>query len=197
MAALRTAITRGELPPGHRLIETELCQSLKVSRGTLREALRQLVQEGLVTAGTRGHLSVRLIKTTDHRDIHAVRAALELLAVQTLCDLPDRDSAVTTLRSAAAAIDAAQEAPYGERLDTEAEFYRTLCNLTGNTTLLRSWVSLEAASRMSTMLGAQDGGAPNETKQHHHDVVAAIDAGEALTPLKATPGCDQRESSHG
>ena len=59
LASLRTAITSGELPPQTRIVETELSERLQISRGTLREAIRQLQQEGLVTAGPRGRLYVR------------------------------------------------------------------------------------------------------------------------------------------
>ena len=42
------------------MVETELSERLQISRGTLREAMRQLQQEGLLTAGaTRGRLYVR------------------------------------------------------------------------------------------------------------------------------------------
>ena len=51
LSALRTAITSGELEPGRHLVETELSEMLQISRGTLREALRQLEQEGLLSAG--------------------------------------------------------------------------------------------------------------------------------------------------
>ena len=42
LAALRTAITSGELEPGRHLVETELSDMLQISRGTLREALRHV-----------------------------------------------------------------------------------------------------------------------------------------------------------
>ncbi len=46
LTALRRAITTGQLPPGTHLVETELSDALQISRGTLREAMRQLQQEG-------------------------------------------------------------------------------------------------------------------------------------------------------
>jgi DNA-binding GntR family transcriptional regulator len=46
---LRTAIVEGRFKPGDRLIEREMCQLLGVSRASLREALRQLEAEELVT----------------------------------------------------------------------------------------------------------------------------------------------------
>ena len=47
---LRDAIVSGELVPGTRLLEEEISQRLEVSRGPVREALRQLEQEGLVVS---------------------------------------------------------------------------------------------------------------------------------------------------
>jgi DNA-binding GntR family transcriptional regulator len=59
LASLRTAITSGQLPPQTPMVETELSERLQISRGTLREAMRQLQQEGLVIYGPRGGLYVR------------------------------------------------------------------------------------------------------------------------------------------
>ncbi|HET6507082.1 MAG TPA: GntR family transcriptional regulator [Baekduia sp.] len=50
VATLRRAIVAGELQPGHRLVETELAEQLGTSRAPVREALRQLEQEGLVVS---------------------------------------------------------------------------------------------------------------------------------------------------
>ena len=99
LSALRRAITTGELPPGTHLVETELSDALKISRGTLREAMRQLQQEGLISAtGDRGRLLVRHLDAKEITDIFQVRAALEALAARELCALPDRAGAVATLR---------------------------------------------------------------------------------------------------
>ena len=70
LTALRRAITSGELPPGTHLVETELSEALQISRGTLREAMRQLQQEGLISVtGDRGRLSVRHLDAKEIRDI--------------------------------------------------------------------------------------------------------------------------------
>ena len=107
LTALRRAITTGELPPGTHLVETELSEQLQISRGTLREAMRQLQQEGLITAGARGRLAVRSLDAKEILDIFAVRAALESLAVRTLSRAEDRGAAVATLREAVRAMDEA------------------------------------------------------------------------------------------
>jgi len=179
LSALRTAITSGELEPGRHLVETELSDMLQISRGTLREALRQLEQEGLLSAGPRGRLSVRHLDGKEIRDIFAVRAALESLAVRTLCELPDRASVIASLRAAVDAMAAAVEASLEERIESDLEFHRTLCRLTGNETLLHSWESLEGSIRMSIMFAGIERAVKNMSVDRHHDIVAAIETGNA------------------
>lgn len=179
LAALRTAITSGALEPGRHLVETELSEMLQISRGTLREALRQLEQEGLLSAGPRGRLSVRHLDSKEIRDIYSVRAALESLAARTLCELPDRQRVIDALRTAVQAMEDATHGTLEERVESDLEFHRTMCRLTGNETLLHSWESLEGSIRMSIMFAGLEKGVKNMSVARHHDIVAAIETGDA------------------
>src|SRR5688572_29627603 len=49
---LRSSILRGELKPGQKLVERELADAMAISQGSIREALRALEYEGLVTKKT-------------------------------------------------------------------------------------------------------------------------------------------------
>src|SRR3954469_18042338 len=102
LTALRRAITTGQLTPGTHLVETELSEALQISRGTLREAMRQLQQEGLISAGARGRLAVRHLDAKEITDIFDVRAALESLAASALANRDDRSAVVSELRAAVA-----------------------------------------------------------------------------------------------
>lgn len=184
LSALRTAITSGELEPGKHLVETELSDMLQISRGTLREALRQLEQEGLLSAGPRGRLSVRHLDAKEIRDIFAVRAALESLAARTLCELPDRERVIESLHKAIDVMEAAEQASLEERIESDMEFHRTLCRLTGNETLLHSWNSLEGSIRMSIMFAGVEKGVSNMNVNRHRDIVAAIETGDASLARK-------------
>lgn len=86
---LRAAVTTGVLPPGTHLAEIELSAQLGVSRGTLREALRHLQEEGLLSKDSRGRLSVRVVSSDEVTEIFAVRYALESLAISIVCARPD------------------------------------------------------------------------------------------------------------
>ncbi|MET0887041.1 MAG: GntR family transcriptional regulator [Mycetocola sp.] len=176
--ALRRAISLGELPPGTHLVETELSEMLKISRGTLREALRELQQEGLVSAGSRGRLSVRNLDGKEIRDVYAVRGALESLAAVSLSAMPDRTQVIAELRAALDGMDRAARGDLEERIESDLDFHRTLCALTGNETLSRSWQALEGTIRMSIMFAGAERAISNMGVDRHSELVDAIESGD-------------------
>ncbi|GBD28383.1 putative D-xylose utilization operon transcriptional repressor [bacterium HR31] len=74
---LREAILSGRFQPGQRLVERELVEQLGVSRTPIREALRKLELEGLVTTIPYKGPIVTLPTVEDAREVYEVRAALE------------------------------------------------------------------------------------------------------------------------
>lgn len=77
MGALRERILGGLIPPGERLVEGKLSEELGVSRMPVREALRQLAAEGLVTIEPRRGASVTSFSQQQVRELVEVRATLE------------------------------------------------------------------------------------------------------------------------
>ncbi|WNG82441.1 GntR family transcriptional regulator [Mycobacterium sp. ITM-2016-00316] len=179
LTALRRAITTGQLTPGTHLVETDLSDALQISRGTLREAMRQLQQEGLISAGARGRLAVRHLDAKEIRDIFNVRAALESMAAHELAARPDRTETVATLRGAVDDMDRWAEANLEDRIEADLRFHRTMCQLTGNETLLHQWTSLEGSIRMSIMFAGVDRAIKNMNAKRHYDIVDAIESGDA------------------
>jgi DNA-binding transcriptional regulator YhcF (GntR family) len=74
--ALRQAIVERELRPGQRLVERELTGMLQVSRATIRESLRELEAEGLVTVIPQRGAVVASISMQEAADIYEARAAI-------------------------------------------------------------------------------------------------------------------------
>lgn len=82
--AVREHIMAGRFGPGAALPETGLAQSLGVSRNTVREALRVLAAEHLVTVEPNRGVFVRRLTRADVADIYSARRHLELGAVDRL-----------------------------------------------------------------------------------------------------------------
>lgn len=77
---LREAIIVGELKPGERLMEVQLADKMGVSRTPVREAIRKLELEGLVTMIPRKGAHVADLSVKDIMDVLEVRASLDGLA---------------------------------------------------------------------------------------------------------------------
>ena len=186
LGSLRTAITSGQIPPETQMVETELSDQLGISRGTLREAMRQLQQEGLLVAQTRGRLFVRRLGPKEIGDIFAVRASLEALAAALLAAHNDRTETVDQLRELLAEMGrAVDEQDLEQRIESDLAFHRALCRLTGNESLLHTWEGLEGSIRMSIMYAGHDRAVGNMDVDRHDAIVAAIESGDPATATTA------------
>ena len=83
---LRRAILTGQLKPGERLMEVHLANKLGVSRTPIREAIRKLELEGLVTMIPRRGAEVAQITEKSLKDVLEVRRALDVLSVELACE---------------------------------------------------------------------------------------------------------------
>lgn len=83
---LRQAILTGDLKPGERLMEIHLANKLGVSRTPIREAIRKLELEGLVTMIPRRGAEVAQITEKSMNDVLEVRRAMDVLCVELACE---------------------------------------------------------------------------------------------------------------
>lgn len=79
---LRGQIQKGVLAPGEHLREEDLASRFRVSRGTVREALRALEHEGLVQRDAHRGCRITLLAQSDIRDIIAARQVIETEVVR-------------------------------------------------------------------------------------------------------------------
>lgn len=174
---LRQAISSGQLSAGTHLAEVELSAALGVSRGTLREALRHLQQEGLLSADSRGRLSVRVVNAREVEESFSVRQALESLALQQICTLEDRSSVVADLREQLDELRAV-EGEFTAQLDADLTFHARLCELSGNATLLQTWRGVSGLARAAITAAGPETALHNMAYERHLPIVELIQAGD-------------------
>ena len=117
---LKRVIIAGELRPGDRVLETDLAEQLGVSRGPVREAFRQLEQEGLLVSFPHRGTFVATIPEDEIEEVYATGAVRVDPAIGEAGDL---DTAVVVLRHAdgvLTTIDNSREAVYGYDQRVEA-----------------------------------------------------------------------------
>jgi len=82
-------ILRGEVEPGTPLRESQLQASIGVSRNTIREALRMLERDGLVTYNAYRGVTVTELSREDVVDLFRARLAVELSAIEFAVSMGD------------------------------------------------------------------------------------------------------------
>jgi DNA-binding GntR family transcriptional regulator len=137
---IREAIVDGRIPPGEQLRESRLVEMLGISRGTVREAVRQLVQEGLVEYRLHYGAFVKAQMLEDRLDVYVAREAIEVWAARTLIaetepvDLTALDAALATMQ----AREARQKRPTEETIAADLRFHHELVRLAGSERLTRA-----------------------------------------------------------
>jgi len=160
-------------------VETRLSEQLRVSRGTLREALRHLEQEGLVVSDGRGHMSVRRHTVREVREVYDVRIALETMAAVLVAHSPDREERVAALRACLEPLKA-EGGPLSDTIEHDLAFHQRLCELSDNGTLLDTWRHLLGRMRAS-IVAAGPALAPGlATYERHAMIVDAIAEGDEV-----------------
>ncbi|MFB7251153.1 GntR family transcriptional regulator [Microbacterium sp. NPDC056234] len=129
---LREDIVLGRRAPGSRLVERDIAAELNVSRLPVREAIRSLVVEGIVTTRPRTWAVVKEFTAQDVQDVAEVREAFETLTFQLAAQRHDA-AGLARLREA---LD--REAASARRGDFDAgrlaagDFHTCAADLTGN-----------------------------------------------------------------
>jgi len=170
---LRHAILSGVFMPGDRLVETDLCTSLGVSRPSLREALRSLQAERLIEIVPNRGPHVPVLSWRDAEEIYEVRELLEVEAAAR-CALTISPQEFNLLaeqleafRRASRANDAAAQ------ITTASEFYAIILRNCGNKIIAQIEESLLARINF---LRAQSMSLPGRAKQSYAEMNAVFTA---------------------
>lgn len=135
--ALRDSILKGELTPGERLLENKLAERMGVSRTPIREAIRKLELEGLVTMIPRKGAEVAKITKKDIKDVLEVRAALESLAVRLACEKIDKNRIELLIQLKEEFKAAAKQKNVNLIIQKDVEFHDAIFAATGNEKLIQ------------------------------------------------------------
>ncbi len=194
--AIRDSILSGTLLPGQQLVQAEIAAQMQVSRAPIREALRQLEEEGLVESIPYRGTFVSRVTRRDISELYSLRGSLESLAARlAISRCQDQDIA-----ELGAIVDRMTEAADAGDLQAlnmaDVEFHTQLCVLSDHRHLIRSWKTntnlirriLSFRNRLNTPHVVVEMHKPIVEAIRNRDVEAAqraieahcIDSGEAL-----------------
>jgi DNA-binding GntR family transcriptional regulator len=151
---LRDEILDGVRRPGSRLVEREVAEHLGVSRLPVRDALKALVAEGLVTPRPRSWAVVREFSPSDVADLDEVRSALETLAFRLAAQRHTRAGLEKLRADLDAELAAARAGDAVRARRAAADFHQTVVSLAANELL--GELERVLRSRMRWLLGQHD-----------------------------------------
>lgn len=144
MVEIKRGIVRGQLQPGQKLTEAALSESLGVSRPTVREALNQLCQEGLLVQEPYRGLRVASMDSQAIIDIAEARVAIDLQAIKAILD----DESAVRMAAVEEAWSQFEVLAFAEdpvvQHDAHVNFHRRLWAASENYLLNKLWPVTEA-----------------------------------------------------
>ncbi|GAB3300480.1 GntR family transcriptional regulator [Parasphingorhabdus pacifica] len=171
---LRRAVVRGNLRPGDKLTEANLSTTLTVSRPTIREALSQLTQEGLIVQEPYRGLRVASLEPAQILDIAHARHALDMLAVDSILedDSGRRMAAVQEYWEEYARWENEPDALI--RHEAHVAFHRGIWVASENSMLLRMWPVTEAHLTIALAHDQASRSDPARANLVHHRLIDAL-----------------------
>ena len=178
---LRDAIVRGQLLPGEHLKENEIAEQMSVSRSPVREAFRQLEQEGLIEAFPNQGCYVKTFDAKEIEDIFTLRAVLENLAFETVItqnllqpsDWTHLEDLIEQQRIAIV------EQRFNKLTNLDMDFHEFFCEKSGSKHLLQMWRSLRGQIQILFFQRFRAlERVPETVDTDHHEMMEILQAGD-------------------
>jgi DNA-binding GntR family transcriptional regulator len=183
---VRDAIVALDFAPGVQVVETRLAEQLQISRPPLREALRELENEGLVESiPFRGSFVTRLAEN-DLLDLFFVRRILEAGAAEVACSTASDEEVEAVGELARHMWTAGTEHGLPCQVDLDMTFHRSIIQMTKSELLLQMWDSLDSRIRR-WMIFKDRALSPSLSAEQHTTIANAIaerSAGSAVNAVE-------------
>ncbi len=191
---IRDATLRGDIDLGQHLPEQELAEQMGVSRIPIREAMRQLEQEGLVMRIPNRGCFVADFTEQDVAEIFSLRATLEIMAIEratpnlTPQDIANLREIIETQHQASEARD------FNELTQLDLKFHEYICVRANHGRLLKTWRSqyVQALILMNRRFRTLRDYTPDTVVPDHTQITAALERRDAQAAIELTKAISRR-----
>ena len=180
--SLRQRIFSRELAPGSWIDEMKIAQAYGISRTPLREALKVLATEGLVTMKLRRGAYVTEVSEQDLNEVYHLLSLLESDAARTVATRAD-DQQLADLGSLHASLEAAAKPGQEDReafFRINERFHMRLLEIAANRWSLQTVLDLRKVMKLHRHNSLLKAGRVAESLQEHRSVMAALQARDAV-----------------
>lgn len=183
---LKRKLLTGEIKPGTRMMEVELAGSLGVSRTPIREAVRQLEKEGLVTIAPGRGAFASEISLRDIIDTLSVREDLDALAASLAAEKitkADRERLEELTQKYEAAI---KSGDHDAMIHADEKFHRKIVKISGNKTLAMVAKTVQAQVQRFRYLYYEDLKNYQNMPAEHREIIEALVSGDSEVARKVS-----------
>lgn len=174
---LQTAIVKGDLAPGDKIGELDLCSRFELTRGPLREALGRLESRGLLVRRPHAGVKVVSVSASELVELYRIREVMEGLAARQAAErMTDQEIAdlKATLDAHETMIDEARGQAYYQA-EGDYDFHHRIATGSRNTKLAQMLLGdLYYMVRMYRYRLSTSAGRPHRALGEHRRIVEAI-----------------------
>ncbi len=175
---LKRQIMIGEIPPGTRMMEVELADDMGVSRTPIREAIRKLEKEGLVSIEPRRGAYASEVSIKDMVDVLEVREFLEGMAAG-LASKRITEEETEAIKHAVEAYREAVESGATEEIIEEDEiFHKLIVDCSGNKTLIQMINQVQELALRFRYIYYEDFSRYQNMPNEHQEILDAVLSGD-------------------
>ncbi len=176
---LEKLIIEGTLKPRERLIESDLSHALGISRPPIREALRALEREELVTFSHRRGVRVTEINEKDIQDVYLIRATLESLAVKLATEKLMKENLLKLEAIYKQMSQAAKKRDLSSYFRFNQEFHKKILESAGNEKLAKILQNLGKQTLRFRFFALSTPGRLEQSQKNHRLLLNALKARNA------------------
>ena len=176
---LKMQILKGSIIPGTRMMEVELAEEMGVSRTPIREAIRKLEKEGLVTIEPRRGAYASMISTEDMVEILEVRQDLEGLAAFFAADRMTEEQMEELKYVSGCYDDAVKRGNMEEMIKHDTRFHHIIVESCRNKILVQMIEQLQELVLRFRYIYYDNFRRAENMPEEHAAIVAAIAEGDA------------------
>ena len=177
---IRASILDGSRAPGSKVVESDIARRLNVSQAPVREAVKRLAHEGMVTSEPRRGSFVTEISTEEFAIARDVRSALESVGARHAVESLSEADVAQLNRIVARMSEAVEKGDWAGFRTLDMEFHGRVLAIGGHAILARMWSALEPTLVSQRLIGDPSYAGNRElVVQWHRDLVAVLRAGDA------------------
>lgn len=177
--ALRAAIVSGEMQPGVVYSAPTLSARFGVSATPVREAMLDLVREGMVTSVPNKGFRVTEVSPDDLDDLTELRLLIEPPTVRRIVPLIQADDLPRLRHAAQSIVDRAAEGDLIGYTEADRQFHLTLLDHSGNRRLVETISHLRAQTRLLGLAPLAERGELTDSAEEHLRLMDLIEARDA------------------